>query len=91
MTIDAVWQCLCPKHFDSLNSMRMITGALLILAAEQAFAHALLVPFPNNVFATEFLYPVSMVLAVLGIGFLIWGIVSDQRQPSTSSSTKPDK
>ena len=56
--------------------MRMVTGALLILAAEQAFAHANLIGFPHSAFASEVLYPASVVLLVLGLGFLIWGVVS---------------
>ena len=60
------------------SSMRMITGGLLIVASEQAFAHSQMVPFPNQVFAAEVLYPASIVLLGLGICFLIWGAVSDQ-------------
>ena len=54
------------------SSMRMITGGLLIVASEQAFAHSQMVPFPNQVFAAEVLYPASIVLLGLGICFLIW-------------------
>ena len=60
-------------------NMRMITGALLIVASEQAFAHSQMIPFPNQVFASEVLYPSSMVLLLLGAGFLLWGIISDRR------------
>lgn len=60
--------------------MRMITGAILILASEQAFAHSQSVPFPNQVFASEVLYPASLVLAALGVAFLVWGTFSDRVQ-----------
>lgn len=56
--------------------MRMLTGAILICAAEQAFAHAHLVGFPHSVFASEVLLPSSMVLLAAGLGFLIWGVIT---------------
>ncbi len=65
--------------------MKTVTGAILILSAEQAFAHSQMVPFPNQVFANEVLYPSSMVLAALGIGFLFWGVISE----SVSAGSKP--
>ena len=67
------------------SSMRMITGGLLIVASEQAFAHSQMVPFPNQVFAAEVLYPASIVLLGLGICFLIWGAVSDQNSGEKSA------
>ena len=59
--------------------MRMVTGALLIAAAEQAFSHANLIGFPYRAFACEVLYPTSLVLLVFGLGFLIWGVVTERR------------
>ncbi len=59
--------------------MRMITGGILILAAEQAFAHAYSAPFPNQVFVCEFLLPTSLVLAVTGVGFLVWGVIVERK------------
>lgn len=59
--------------------MRMVTGAILLLSAEQAFAHAHLVGFPNVEFVREVLIPVSLVLALLGIGFLIWGLIAERK------------
>gem|GEM_PF-1352224 len=70
---------LFSKHWPL---MRTITGAILILAAEQAFAHAHLVGFPMQSVASEVLVPSSMVLAVLGIVFLVWGLLADFRKPS---------
>jgi hypothetical protein len=59
--------------------MRMLSGAILILVAEQAFAHAHMAEFPNQVFVNEVLYPTSMVLAAFGIGFLIWGVITERK------------
>ncbi len=60
--------------------MKMITGSILVLAGEQAFAHSLSIPFPNQIFASQVLYPSSMALVVLGVVFLIWGAVTERGQ-----------
>jgi len=62
--------------------MRIVAGALLILTAEQAFSHALLVRFPHDTFANQVLLPTSCVLLCLGVGFLIWGIFTEPRKSS---------
>jgi hypothetical protein len=59
--------------------MRTITGAILIAAAEQAFAHAHLVGFPHSVFASQVLLPTSLVLVVAGVGFLLWGVIAERK------------
>jgi len=59
--------------------MRMLTGAILIASAEQAFSHAHMIGFPHSVFASETLLPTSLVLLVSGLGFLIWGAVTERR------------
>jgi hypothetical protein len=56
----------------------MVTGALLIIAAEQAFAHSLQIGFPNTELAQDVLYPSSMVLALAGIGLLVWGLLAGE-------------
>ncbi len=61
--------------------MRMVTGAIFILAAEQAFSHAHQIQFPHQIFALQVLVPISLVLALIGIAFLIWGVFSE-RKPS---------
>jgi hypothetical protein len=58
--------------------MKMVTGAILILTAEQAFAHAHLIGFPHQVFARETLIPVSTVAGLLGVGLVLWGIISER-------------
>ncbi len=59
--------------------MRMLTGAILILAAEQAFAHSYLVGFPHQGYVSEVLIPTSLVLGAIGAGFLVWGTIKDQK------------
>jgi hypothetical protein len=61
------------------TTMRMVTGAILIAAAEQAFSHAHLIGFPNAVFAGQVLWPTSLVLLVAGLGFLIWGVFTERK------------
>lgn len=57
--------------------MRMIAGAVLALAAVQAFASAHTIPFPHGVFARDVLVPVSAALALLSGFLLLWGIVAE--------------
>lgn len=59
--------------------MRTITGAILIAAAEQAFAHAHLVGFPHGIFASQVLLPTSLVLLVAGVGFVLWGVITERK------------
>ena len=59
--------------------MKMLSGALFLLAAEQAYAHANLVQFPNHDSAAEVLIPASVVFSVLGLILTAWGLVSDLR------------
>jgi hypothetical protein len=59
--------------------MRLVTGAILIAAAQQAFSHASMIGFPNAVFASQVLWPTSLVLAVAGMGFLIWGVLTERK------------
>jgi hypothetical protein len=60
-------------------AMRTVTGAILIAAAEQAFAHAHLVGFPHGVFASQVLLPASLVLLLAGLGFLLWGVITERK------------
>ena len=69
--------------------MRTLTGALLLLTAEQAFSHAHLIGFPHVQFVREVLLPASAICAVLGLGFLIWGLFTDH--PPSSSTNKSDE
>lgn len=59
--------------------MRMLTGAVLLAAAEQAFSHAHLIGFPHSATAKEVLLPASMVLVAGGMTFLIWGVITERK------------
>ena len=64
--------------------MKLVTGAVLLLAAEHAYAHAQLVQFPNHESASAVLVPASLVLLVLGILMLIWGLLTEARTSANS-------
>ncbi len=59
--------------------MRTVTGGILILAAEQAFAHAHSIGFPHGLFASQVLLPSSLVLLVVGLLFLVWGVIAERK------------
>ena len=59
--------------------MRTVTGAILILAGEQAFSHAHLIGFPHQVYAQTILLPFAAVVTLTGIGFLILGWFSERK------------
>lgn len=70
--------------------MKLLTGAILLVGAEQAFAHSLLVQFPNQDSASRILVPASLVLLTLGTLFLFWGLLSEvqtERRRKQASST----
>jgi hypothetical protein len=57
--------------------MKMVTGAILLLIAEQCYAHTHLIQFPHYEYASQTLLPASAVAAVLGGLFLLWGVVAE--------------
>ncbi|MEZ6063800.1 MAG: hypothetical protein R3C19_25915 [Planctomycetaceae bacterium] len=59
--------------------MRTVTGAILLLVAEQCYAHSCMIAFPNQEAAVQVLIPGSIVALFLGTGFLIWGILTERR------------
>ena len=61
--------------------MRALTGAILILSGEQAFAHAYLIGFPHQSYAQTILLPFAAMAMLSGVGFLVFGLLSD-RKPS---------
>jgi hypothetical protein len=63
--------------------MKLVTGAILLLAAEQAYAQAHLIQYPNAS-AADVLLPASLVLLVLGILMTIWGLVTEVRTAGKS-------
>lgn len=60
--------------------MKMLTGAVLLLGAEQAYAHAHLVQFPNHDVASQVLVPASVVFVCLGAIMLLWGLMTETRR-----------
>jgi len=63
----------------------MLTGAILLTAAEQSYAHSCLIPFPHHESAVQIFVPASVVLLALGMIFLVWGVITEPAR------TKPDK
>ena len=61
------------------DTMKLLSGSILLLAAEQAFAHAQLTQFPNHEDASAVLIPASVVLLSLGSILWIWGLLSEIR------------
>lgn len=59
--------------------MRALTGAILILAGEQAFSHAFLIGFPHQIFAQKILIPCAGLAVLAGLAFLVWGSLHDQK------------
>jgi hypothetical protein len=66
--------------------MKMLSGALLLHAAEQAYAHANLVQFPNQDSAARVLYPASLILLVLGVLLTAWGLFTEARTRRVSGA-----
>jgi hypothetical protein len=64
--------------------MKLVSGALLLLGAEQAYAHANLIQFPNYEPAAAILFPAAIVLLVLGVLLLGWGLLTETRRGSAT-------
>lgn len=64
--------------------MKLLSGSILLLAAEQAFAHAKMVPFPNDREAAVILLPACVVFLALGSLLLAWGLLTERRSVKTS-------
>jgi len=67
--------------------MRTLTGAILLAAAEQSYAHSCLVPFPYHESSVRVFVPASVVFLAMGLVFLIWGLFTDRAR---MRSEKPD-
>lgn len=68
------------------QTMKLVSGALMLVGAEQAYAHAQLVTFPNHDAAAQVLIPASVVFLVLGICLVTWGLLTETRQPCRTGS-----
>jgi len=60
-----------------MSDMKLVSGSILLLVAEQAFAHTQLTPFPNHDVAAQVLLPVSAVCAILGFLLCFWGLLTE--------------
>ncbi len=65
--------------------MRILTGSVFLLTAEQAFAHSLQIGFPNAQLAQDILFPISSALGILGVLFLAWGLWSGEANRPTAN------
>ena len=70
--------------------MKLVTGAILFLAAVQAYAQAHLVQFPNHDVASRVLVPGSLVLLVLAVLMFVWGLLTEARSPTNTCSKPAD-
>jgi hypothetical protein len=69
----------CSDDIRRLTFVKLIAGAILILAAEQAYAHANLIQFPNQGPAGQVLIPASGILLLLGLALTAWGLWPEKR------------
>ena len=60
--------------------MKLLSGAILLHASEQAFAHAQLAQFPYHEDAVIVLIPAAVVFAALGTLLLAWGLLTEARR-----------
>ena len=67
--------------------MRVLSGAVLLLTAEQSYAHAHLIGFPHHDVAADVLIPAALVFLVLRSLMMTGGLLTEWRaQPSTDRS-----
>jgi len=66
--------------------MKIISGSILLSAAENAYAHAQLVGFPNHQSAAAVLAPARLILLILGSLLLVWGVFTETRPLSSTPS-----
>jgi hypothetical protein len=59
--------------------MKLLSGVILLVGAEHAYAHAQLIQFPNQDAASSVLIPASLVLLLLGSSLTIWGLLTECR------------
>ena len=68
--------------------MKLLSGCVLLVGAEQAFAHVQLVQFPNQSMATTVLIPASIVMLAMGSLLLVWGLISETRGVRSSANSQ---
>ncbi len=64
--------------------MRMVAGALLLLIAELAYAHAHLIGFPHSASVRTVLIPASIAAAIAGTLCFFWGVWTGFRESERS-------
>lgn len=65
--------------------MKLVSGSVLLLAAEQAYGHAQLVPFTNRDAAIQVFIPASLLFLTVGSLLLVWGLLTEVRSPRKPS------
>lgn len=74
--------------------MKFLTGAIFFVIAEMAFAHTHMIQFPHYVFASQILLPVSLVSAIFGVLFIVWGLLEtllqNRRDPGSRTKSQGD-
>ncbi len=68
--------------------MKLLSGVVLLVGAEQAYGHALLVQFPNQNSASSILIPGSLVFLVLGSILMLWGLLTECRSSERRTSVQ---
>ncbi len=61
--------------------MKLVSGVLFLIGAEQAYAHANLISFPNHDAASQVLVPAAVIFLALGSLLFVWGLVTESRVP----------
>lgn len=64
--------------------MKLVSGSILLLAAEQAFAHAQLAQFPNHDVAARVLIPAAITSLIVGGLLFLWGLLTETRTPKAA-------
>lgn len=65
--------------------MKLVSGSILLLAAEQAFAHAQMTAFPNHDVASRVLIPASVTFLIVGALVFAWGVFTETMTRQSAS------
>ena len=76
---ESVISCLVWERVERKILMKILSGAVFLVGAEQAFAHAMLVQFPNQGTASTVLIPASVIMLAIGSLLVLWGLWSEIR------------
>ncbi|MEZ6066406.1 MAG: hypothetical protein R3B90_12030 [Planctomycetaceae bacterium] len=70
--------------------MRMVTGAVLLLAAEHSYAHTYMIGFPSHDLVAGVLLPAAIGFGVLGAIILTWELLTELRSTPPNSPVTRD-